>query len=663
MQFFMPMLCGAFQGKLILLALLFSLTVHSASTAQRTETDSLLHIFETSSNDSLRIEVMYNVASIYRQEDMAKALDYANQSMELAESKGYSSLEAKAANYIGILYAEIGDLEQTLYYFYKVQSYHEKNKEYENLSRVYNNVGLILKDLKRPDEAITYFKKSLELKSSSEDLSSLSITYNNIGLLYNEQFKQYHEAHWHYKRALELAKESEDQLGIFISLGSLGQNYFMKGQYDSSEYYYNAAANYMNDIDENYHIAGFLSDFARLNSAQGEYNRAVEKYNFSIRRALQGDGKVILKENYKGLADTYQAMGMLEKSMEFYKKYIIIQEEIHDADKNEKLAAIEKSYQIRTKQNEIELLRKESEILDLKLDQNTLLMYWLVGILFLVAIIVVLQYRKIKFRRQTNEILQVQNKEIVEKNNNIMNSMIYARNIQKAILPDGNKLKNVFGDAFVFTEARDVVNGDFYWFTEHENKVIVAAVDCTGHGVPAAFLNVMGNSLLNQIIHELKIMTPGKILYELNKRLLATLKSKSDAGMDVVICLFDQEAKKLTFSGAKRPLYYFSNKELKILKGDYYPVGGNLFDENREYSEHEVALQPNDSIYLFTDGAIDQFGGNNNKKFMYSRFRELLYTIQDEGMEKQHEMIKQQLQAWKGDNEQTDDILIVGVRI
>ena len=649
--------------------LVFCLINVSILHGQSIKTDSVLRVFKTSSNDSLKIEALYELTRLYRHSDVAKALDYANQGIKLAKATGYDKLAAEAANYLGILYHELGDLEQTLYYFYQVQAFYELRQDSLSLSRVYNNLGLILKDLGREDVAIDYFKRSIRLKEKlGGDTTALAATLSNVGLLYHEQFNDYEKAYKYYSRALEIDSKFNNTLGIFMSLCNIGENYYTQGKYDSSKYYYEQAANYLDDIDNNYSKAQFLGDFAKVNAALGQYERAIEKYNSSIEKAKLSDAKVLLKDSYEGLATVYKTIGDHKTSLGFYEQFAAIQEVIYDADKAKELAAIEKNYQIQAKQNEIELLRKESEIKDLRLSNNRLIIYWLAGILVLVAIIVLLQYRKNLYKSRTNEILRQQNDEIIQKNRDIMDSIVYAKNIQKAILPENGKLKSIFRDAFVFMQARDVVNGDFYWFAENEEQVIIAVVDCTGHGVPAAFLNVMGNSLLDHIINEMQITSPGKILKELNKRVLSSVRntdlmSKSDAGMDVAVCLYDRRSQKLTFSGAKRPLYYFVNGELNILKGDFYPVGGRLYEEQREYKEHNVSLQPNDVLYLFTDGIVDQFGGKEDKKFMYFRFRELLYALKDSPMDSQYNQIRENLETWKGGNEQTDDILVIGIRI
>ena len=637
--------------------------------AQNAKMDSVLRVFETSSNDSLKIEALYELTRLHRHSDIAKALDYADQGIKLAKATGYDKLAAEAANYLGIIYHELGDLEKTLGYFYEVQAFYKRRQDSLSLSRVYNNLGLILKDLGRRDEAIDYFKRSIRLKEKlGGDTTALASTLSNVGLLYHEQFKDYEEAHRYYLRALEIDRRFNNTLGIFISLCNIADNFYAQEKYDSSKYYYELATNYIDDIESNQHKAHFLGDFAKVNAVLGQYERAIEKYNSSIEKAKLTDAKVILMESYEGLAMVYKALGDYKSALEFYEEFGAIQEVIYDSDKAKALASVEKNYQIRAKQGEIELLRKESEIKDLRLSKNRLVIYWLAGILVLVAIIVLLQYRKNLYKSRTNEILRQQNNEIIQKNRDIMDSIFYAKNIQKAILPENGKLKNIFMDAFVFMQARDVVNGDFYWFAENEDKVVIAVVDCTGHGVPAAFLNVMGNSLLNHIINEMNITSPGEILKELNKRVLSSVRStdlasKSDAGMDVAVCLYDRHTKRLTFSGAKRPLYYFTRGELNILKGDYYPVGGRLYEEQREYKEHEVSLQANDVLYLFTDGIVDQFGGEKDKKFMYPRFRELLYTLKDNPMENQYRQIKENIENWKGRNEQTDDILVIGIRV
>ncbi|MBL6446237.1 tetratricopeptide repeat protein [Fulvivirga sp. 29W222] len=635
--------------------------------AQTRVIDSLKNVVAQAGTDSVKIESLRQLGVLMSDHDVAMAIDYVNKAIELSDAKGYELQKTDAINSLGIIYYGIGDYEQTLDCFLKVQAFQESRNDLKGMSRVYNNLGLLFKELGRYEKSIDYLEKSVELKLQTSDTLTLSSSYNNLGLVYQEGLNDYKRAAECHNKALVIDRRNKDDYGIFVSLANIGLNHFKLGNLDSAQYFYNNAVMLFGETDDKYVKAEFLYEFALLNAALGQFDRAIEKHNLSIEMAEKADIKLLLKKNYEGLSDIYTQLGDFKKALNFHKMYSDVNRELFNVDQTTKIADIETNYHIQTKQNEIELLRKEAEIKDLKIYNDQMAFYWLVGMLVLVVFIVVLQYRKDVYRTRTNKILKQKNQEIIAKNQNIMDSILYAKNIQEAILAENDRLKAVFEDAFVLTKPRDIVNGDFYWFAEDGNHVVIAAVDCTGHGIPAAFLNVMGNSLLNQIVNEEKIIEPAEILRELNIRVFKNLKydnaqSKSNDGMDIGICLFNRDNRRLAFAGAKRPLYYFHNHELNVLKGDHYPVGGILYDEHRIYHQHELVLEVSDSIYLFTDGIVDQFGGKENKKFMYPRFRELLRKVADYPMTEQVEAIEEEISRWQGNNEQTDDILMIGVR-
>ena len=630
--------------------------------------DSLRKVLENTEDDSLKIETMRALGVRLSDYDVVEAIRIVEEAIELSKAGDHELLQADATNSLGIIYYGMGSYEKTLNCFYKVMAFHESRGDEVALSRIYNNMGLLLKELNRHNESIDFLERSVALKLKHNDLSTLSSSYNNLGAAYSEGLNDHETALKCYQKALALDRQYKDDYGVFISLGSIGHYHYQMGNFDSAQYYYNEAVMLIDKTDDRYMKAEFLYDFACLNAALGQYDRAIEKHSMSIEMAKAADAKLILKKNYQGLSSIYDSLGDYKNAFRYHKMYSKVDQEIFNEDQNRKIAEVESDYKVKSTQSEIELLKKESEIKDLKLNNSEILLYLFGGILVMGLFIVVMQYRKNVYKNRTNRILKQKNREIIEKNRNIMDSILYAKNIQEAILPENEKLKSIFQDAFVLTKARDVVNGDFYWFAEEQNQVIIAAVDCTGHGVPAAFLNVMGNSLLNQIVNEEKKLEPAVILKELNQRIFKNLKynhlqSKTYDGMDIGICLFNRVTKKLSFAGAKRPLYYFHNHELNIVKGDYYPVGGMMFDEKREYKQHELDLESKDIIYLFTDGIVDQFGGDANKKFMYPRFRELLKSIAHQPMSEQLKVIETAIRRWQGNNEQTDDILLIGVRI
>ncbi len=262
--------------------------------------------------------------------------------------------------------------------------------------------------------------------------------------------------------------------------------------------------------------------------------------------------------------------------------------------------------------------------------------------------------------------LKLRNEEITLKNREITDNVNYAKRIQTAILPDEKKIYQSLRNSFVLYLPKDIVSGDFYSFFPIEEGPIILAADCTGHGVTGAFLSVVGNSLITQIINEKKITDPGTILDQLNEAMIHTLNqrnSDSTDGMDIAICSFDLEKDILRYAGANRPLWLIRNNELLIHSPDKFPVGGLQILHEDNFKSHEIKLQKNDSIYIFTDGYADQFGGEKGKKLMTKKLKELLLSIHHQSMSDQKIYLKDFFEKWKGRNEQVDDVLIIGISI
>ena len=644
---------------------LYLITCSLRLAAQQPVIDSLTQLVESTDNDSIRANALFVLSQ--RQEDPGLAIEYGVKALEIASANDFIRLSGEVTTNLGIIYYGLGNYERTLDYFYQAQSYNEALQDSMRMSIGYNNIGLILSDLGRLEETVKNHKLSLKIKQSLNDREGIANSYSNLGLAYQDMDSLDKAINYFYK-ALQIDNELNNPYGLYVTYSNLGKNYYLRNQYDSTTFYYNKAIMLSDQINNNYNKAELLKDYADLNAKQQEYQRAIEKYNSSIRLAEEIEANSIIRDNYHGLSQVYRQQGNLDDALNSFEKYDSINKLIFNQEQTQKLAEIEKSYQIQRGQKEIELLKKGAEIKDLQLRNNTYTMYFLVAGIIMVAAIVMLQYRKNLYKTKTNRILRDQNTEIADKNKNIMDSILYAKNIQKAILPSGEKLKTIFKDAFVYSKARDIVNGDFYWFTQKGDKVIIAAVDCTGHGVPAAFLNVLGNSHLNSIIIEQNRLEPGEVLQQLNHRILSSMHGNdlglhTEDGMDIGLCLFDTKTQRLQFAGAKRPLYYFNQGQLNIIKGDSHPVGGDAYPKDRSFIQHEIQLQKNDCIYLFSDGLVDQFGGTQNKKFMYSRLRSILNRVYDQPMEDQLMVIKDEFYSWKGSNQQTDDILIIGVRV
>ncbi len=272
-----------------------------------------------------------------------------------------------------------------------------------------------------------------------------------------------------------------------------------------------------------------------------------------------------------------------------------------------------------------------------------------------------------ELRRTRNEV-EAAYQALAEINKDITDSINYSRRIQDAILPERDILTNFMSDAFFMYNPKDIVSGDFYWFTKYDNKIIVAVADCTGHGVPGAFMSMIGHNLLNEIVNVKDITQPAEILSRLDRGLRKLLKQDNENtsakdGMDIAICSIDPENNLLEFAGANRQAVIFSKGVLNELRGERAPVGGAYREGESRYTNYSMRIEKGDKIYLFTDGLTDQFGGPNNKKLMTKRFRQLLNIVNPLKMAQQKRVISRFFEDWKGSNKQTDDVLLIGMTI
>lgn len=281
----------------------------------------------------------------------------------------------------------------------------------------------------------------------------------------------------------------------------------------------------------------------------------------------------------------------------------------------------------------------------------------------------ILQNQKTELERKVVERTQevINQKEVIEfKNKEITESLLYAKRIQSAILPDMKLIYKTLEQSFILYLPKDIVSGDFYGFAQKDDKVIIAAADCTGHGVAGAFMSMIGTSLLNQIINERNITEPSQILEQLNEGIINSLKqreSESNDGMDISLCSFDLKKKELKYSGANRPLWMIRGSEMITYKPNKFPIGGMQVYHTENFQQHIISLQTGDSIYLFSDGFADQFGGEKGKKLMTKKLKEELMNIQYMSMKDQEIYLHDLFKKWKGDLEQVDDILVIGIKI
>jgi serine phosphatase RsbU (regulator of sigma subunit) len=270
-----------------------------------------------------------------------------------------------------------------------------------------------------------------------------------------------------------------------------------------------------------------------------------------------------------------------------------------------------------------------------------------------------------KVRERTAEI-QRQKDEISEQKKEIMDSIHYARRIQKAVLPSDRKVEEKLPEHFILYLPRDIVSGDFYWISSIDNRVVIAAADCTGHGVPGAFMSMLGVSFLNEIVNRNKRLSAGRILDHLRSNVKETLSQSEEGGtkdgMDIALCIYDKDKMTVQYAGAFNPLYHVRSGELTELKADTMPIGIHIVKETN-FRNHTIKVEPGDCIYMFSDGFQDQFGGEEGKKFLSRSMKQLFLEIHNHSMQKQRDLIHKTLQEWMKGYDQVDDIMVLGLRL
>ncbi|MCD4834717.1 MAG: SpoIIE family protein phosphatase, partial [Bacteroidales bacterium] len=297
---------------------------------------------------------------------------------------------------------------------------------------------------------------------------------------------------------------------------------------------------------------------------------------------------------------------------------------------------------------------------DLKIKKQKNFSIFLLSGFVSIFIFLLILFSQIKRIRKRNSLLAYQKKQITD-------SIEYASRIQTAILPPGDFISKLIPDHFILYKPRDIVSGDFYWITHKDNKIIVAAVDCTGHGVPGAFMSMLGFAFLNEIVNKETELKANSILNQLRDYVKESLhqtgkEDEAKDGMDIALCIIDPDKQKLQYSGAYNPLYLIRDEDFILLKADRMPIGIHIIDKG-PFTNHEIDIQKGDIIYIFTDGYIDQFGGPNSRKFKLVPFKEMLISIKDKSMSEQKEILDIEFAKWKGDHDQIDDVLVMGIKI
>ena len=607
-----------------------------------------------------------------------KSIDYYLKSINIKEELNDIRGIAISYNNIGRLFYRMGYLEKAHEYFTKSIEKSEIIGEQKEIAIALINIGNIYNDIYNNDEAMKYYLKGLKFYELLNDKKGSAATYSNIALLYSKQNIN--------TLAIEFQTRS---IKIDIEIGNIQ----------------GLAIGYCNLASYNIGLADSLIFSNNQSQIRNNLLSSITYSNKALSMANDLGVLHIKKSAIYNLICAYRKLGNHQKALEFVDIFNATRDSLFNEEKTKGILEVETKYQAEKKQLQIEKMEKQKLLDDKTIEvqhaqnRKQLVIIFSAFIGFIIVLVFsVIVMRMLQQKRRANRLLAQQNEEInqqkeeitaqrdeIEAQRNLVveqkehleevhkeikDSINYAKRIQTSAMPDLTRVKNHFNDFFMLFKPKDVVSGDFYWFAEVENQLVITVADCTGHGVPGAFMSILGMSILKEIVVKEYITQPDVILRKLRKEVVRALSQKGEPGeqkdgMDMSLCSINTVTKYLQWSGANNPLILIRKGELSEIKPDKMPIA--IYEKMDRFTLHEFQLKQGDQIYLIGDGYPDQFGGPKGKKIMSKNLKELLLKISNEPMNLQKKILEDKLYDWMNNYgvkyEQIDDITIMGIKI
>lgn len=677
--------------------------------------------YDANTDKKAQLLLHNNMAVTYdASQQITAAIDEYAKVLSLAGELRDSATLHDTYNSTGRIYDNNGEYDLAIQYYNKALAVSAARKKYMDVIGDYVEIGNIHGRQGISPTALQAYFSALKVNEENVKLDRAeAIIYVNIGNIYNGLQHDTLSAMKYYRNALKSFEKANDKAHLAVLLGNIGNIYMEAGDYKKAEYYellsrdklielkdaqnmaicyinlgefytkvkdYPQALDYYNKGFELQEQSGFtegqcytLSGLCTLYSLMGNDKKAEEcgEAGFTIARntnLIRG-----IKDLGKILSDLYEKDKQPAKALYYFKQYQVAKDSMDNKEASKKLIQSELNYEYAQKQQEDKLKEEKKDALNAEMARHEkVIRNVYLGGFFIVLLLTILILRNFIRVRKANKVITEQKAEVEEqksiveqKNRDITDSINYAKRIQHAMLPTIQTWNNFFKKSFIYYKPKDIVSGDFYWCMAVGKDVIVAVADCTGHGVPGAFMSMLGISSLNKIVGEKEITQPGKILNMLRDEIIKSLNPEGKMeelqdGMDMTLCYISAEKGTLEYAAANNPLCIVRKNEDKTelieLDADKMPVGKYL-EEGAQFSSHKVEIKKGDRIYLFTDGYADQFGGERGKKFKYKQLLEMLLGSQDKNMNEQKELFDKAMTAWKGNLEQVDDILVAGIEI
>lgn len=624
--------------------------------------DKALNHFSKYKNPKQKVSVLLGLGwALREQANHAEALDKYLEAQLIAEHLADTSLIARCHGRIAIVYHVKKEYDKALSHYNKAYRFYEKSNNRQGIGSLVNNIGLLYAHRDILDSAMYFYTMSGNIAREFDDVKGQAIANENIGLVLLDK-NDPTKALIHFRRSLNVWESRNDAYGVCQVMA-----YMMHA---------------FNDLDMPDSVIAYSKP--------------------AISLSIKAGTKHVERDVYDYVSKAYEKRGDFRESLSAYRRNVSLKDSLAAINNNQEIARLETKHEYAQKyfndslsniqekvEREIEYAKEQAIAQEKVKKKEALNNYLIMGLGVLGLFIVYILY-SLSQKKKANKLIHFQNQSLSEKNKEIMDSIAYAKRIQKAIIPSDKEMDRLFSNNFILYKPKDIVAGDFYWTQDLHDRKYLAVADCTGHGVPGAMVSVVCNSGLNRSVKEFNQVLPGNILDKTRELVLAEfLKSETDIrdGMDVSLIAYKDG--QLEYAGANNSLWIvrsnassdpvngneriaqetINNKQLVQLKANKQPVGSHF--NPQPFTTLEIEINKGDCVYMFSDGYADQFGGSNNKddkhksgkKFKLARLKKLLVELSEMPIKEQGEKMNQVFEDWRGDLEQIDDVCVIGFRV
>lgn len=645
--------------------------------------DSLRVELAKAAHDTTRMKIFLLLGDEYFITDPQKSIVEIESALQLAEKHQHSTdpkvnrlarlKKAEALNNLGYVYRQLGDLGKAVEFYYSARKAYELTGDKRGLATTLNNIGVIYRIQKQPEMSLKNYEEARKLCEEIHDSLCIAQSLHSTGFAY-KQMEQYDKALEYYHKSLEIRERINDKVGIGLSLNNIGVLYYTLGAYRKAKPYYQRSLEIRNSIGSLDDISMTLNNLGNL---ELELNNVDAALSYFLKSKQVNDQKFL--EPYsiacKGLYQCYRLKGNYREALMYYEMHTQYEDSMSTATLQKETMKQQLHYEYQKKQladslrnqqaqKEKDLLLKQQRA---QLSEERTQKYAFGGGMVLLLLLAGVTYNAYSNKKKTNVIIHQQKQVLEEKNKDITDSITYAKRIQDALLIQNHKLAELGKDHFILFRPRDIVSGDFYWSYISNDYLYICVADCTGHGVPGAFMSLLGITFLDEIMRTSDSPSPSEILNSMRNKIILCLQQTGEPGsnkdgMDIAMFRIQLRSGQVYFAGANNQGWICrkGKREIIALKPSKQPIS---FSERMDpFTDVEEMIESGDMLYLFSDGFADQFGGEKGKKFKYRPLQDLLVSGADLSCDEQRKFALKAFESWKGSLEQVDDVCLAGIR-